>query len=450
MATDRTSPDRAGRFRRSTPIRRLTAPIRRFLHIEAASGAVLLACTALALALANSAWATPFHELWETHLRVGAGTWELDKPLHFWVNDLLMAIFFFVVGLEIKREIVAGELSSVKKAALPVIAALGGMVVPAAIYLAFNHTGPAERGWGVPMATDIAFVVGVMAAFGPRVPFGLKIFLLSLAIADDMGAVLVIAVAYTDHLDLVMLALAAGGFGVVVLMNRLGVRSVGLYTLVGAGIWLAVYRAGIHPTIAGVLLGLLTPARPWLNRETLRLALTEVTGQLDDASDAVELRPADVAILRYAAREAVAPLQRIEDRLHPWVGFAIMPVFALANAGVEIRPAAILDPVALAIVAGLVLGKTAGIVGFSYVAVKLGLARLPRGTTWPMLLAAGVLGGIGFTMSLFIANLAFPAPPELLIAAKTGIIAGSAIAAIAGAGLLAWSTRRGMLFRESF
>ena len=434
--------NRSGLPIRSTPISRLTAPIRRLLRIEAASGAVLLACTAVALLLANSAWATPFHDFWETRLSVGAGTWVLDGPLHFWVNDLLMAIFFFVVGLEIKHEIVAGELSSPKKAALPVIAALGGMLVPAGIYLAFDHSGPAARGWGVPMATDIAFVVGILAAFGSRVPFGLKIFLLSLAIADDMGAVLVIAVAYTEHLDIAMLALAAGGLATVVLLNRLGVRPVEVYVIVGAGIWLAVYKAGIHPTVAGVLLGLLTPATPWLSRQHLWLTLNEVSEQLDDASDNTELRPADVATLQYVAREAVAPLQRIEDRLHPWVGFAIMPLFALANAGVEIRPAAILDPVALAIVAGLVLGKTVGIVGFSYFAVKLGFASLPRGTTWPMLIAAGVLGGIGFTMSLFIANLAFPAPPELLAAAKTGILAGSAIAAIAGAGLLAWSTRQ--------
>ncbi len=424
-------------YRRSTPIRRLTAPIRRFLHVEAAGGGVLLICTAVALLLANSAWAKPIHDFWETGLRIGVGAWEVDKPLHFWVNDLLMAVFFFVVGLEIKREIVAGELSSPKKAALPVIAALGGMLVPAGIYLAFDHSGPAARGWGVPMATDIAFVVGILAAFGSRVPFGLKIFLLSLAIADDMGAVLVIAVAYTDHLDVAMLALAAAGFGLVVVLNWLGVRLVGVYVLVGAGIWLAVYKAGIHPTVAGVLLGLLTPATAWLNRETLRLALTEVSGQLDDTSELVEIRPGDVAILWYAAREAVAPLQRLEDRLHPWVGFVIMPVFALANAGVEIRPAAILEPVALAIAAGLVLGKTLGILGFSWIAVKLGFASLPRGVTWPMMLAAGVLGGVGFTMSLFIANLALP--PELQAAAKTGILAGSTIAAVAGAGLLAWS-----------
>ncbi len=432
-------PRRTGAYRRSTPILRLTAPLRRFLRIEAASGGVLLACTLVALFLANSPWAGAFRDFWQTHLRIGAGAWTLDKPLHFWIDDLLMAVFFFVVGLEIKREIVAGELSSPRKAALPVVAALGGMLVPAAIYLAFDHDGPARRGWGVPMATDIAFVVGVLAAFGPRVPLGLKIFLLALAIADDMGAVLIIAVAYTEHLNLLMLGLAAVGFALIVLMNRAGIRAVSLYALVGGLVWLAVYKAGIHPTVAGVLLGLLTPARPWLNRETLKLALTEVSGQLDDSPDAIELSPGDVAILRYAAREAVAPLQRLLDRLHPWVGFAIMPLFALANAGVEVKPAALLDPVALAILCGLVLGKTVGIFGFSFLTVKLGFASLPRGVTWPMLLAAAVLGGIGFTMSLFIAGLAFP--PELQEAGKTGIIAGSALAAVVGAGLLKWSLR---------
>ena len=430
---------RSGPYRRSTPILRLTAPLRRFLRIEAASGGVLLACTLVALLLANSVWAAPFHDLWQTHLRIGAGDWTLDKPLHFWIDDLLMAVFFFVVGLEIKREIVAGELSSPRKAALPVVAAIGGMLVPAAIYLAFDHDGPARRGWGVPMATDIAFVVGVLAAFGPRVPLGLKIFLLSLAIGDDMGAVLVIAIAYTEHVNLLMLAIAAVGFALIVMMNRPGIRSVGLYVLVGGLIWLAVYKAGIHPTVAGVLLGLLTPAKPWLNRETLKLALTEVSGQLDDSPDAIELSPGDVAILRYAAREAIAPLQRLLDRLHPWVGFAIMPLFALANAGVEVKPAALLDPVALAILCGLVLGKTTGIFGFSYLAVKLRIASLPRGVTWPMLFAAAVLGGIGFTMSLFIAGLALP--PELQEAGKTGILAGSALAALLGAGLLKWSLR---------
>jgi NhaA family Na+:H+ antiporter len=427
---------------RRAPIHRLTTPVRRFLQVEAASGAVLLLCAVVALAVANSPLGPAFHHFWQTKLGVTLNGWELVKPMEWWVNDGLMTVFFFVVGLEIKRELAAGELNTPRKAALPVVAAVGGMLVPAGVYLAFGHTGPALRGWGIPMATDIAFVVGVMAAFGKRVPFGLKIFLLSLAIVDDMGAVLVIAVAYTEHLNLGMLAAAGGGFAVTVLLNQLGVRAVAVYAVVGAATWLATYQSGIHPTIAGVLLGLLTPYRAWLGRDTLRLALDDVAGRLNDRTDEAELAPADVAILRYAAREAVAPLQRLEDRLHPWVGFVIMPVFALANAGVEVNAASVASPVSLAVAAGLLAGKPAGIVLFAWLAVRLKLADLPTGVSWRLMLAAGLLGGIGFTMSLFVAGLAFPASPELLLDAKTGILLGSGLAAVGGAAVLAAGVRK--------
>ncbi len=427
---------------RPAPIHRLTAPVRRFLHVEAASGAVLLACAVVALVVANSPLGPAFHDFWKTKLGVTLNGWELSKPLEWWVNDGLMTVFFFVVGLEIKRELAVGELNSPRKAALPVVAAVGGMLVPAGVYLLFGHTGAAVRGWGIPMATDIAFVVGVMAAFGKRVPFGLKIFLLSLAIADDMGAVLVIALAYTEQLNLTMLGLAGGGFALIVVLNQLGVRPVAVYVVVGTATWLATYQSGIHPTVAGVLLGLLTPYRAWLSRDTLRLALDDVAGQVNDRPEEVELMPADVAVLRYAAREAVAPLQRLEDRLHPWVGFVIMPVFALANAGVEVNVAAATDRVSLAVAAGLLVGKPVGIVLFAWLAVRLKLAVLPTGVTWPLMLAAGLLGGIGFTMSLFVGGLAFPDHGELLVAAKTGILLGSGLAAALGAAVLALSSRR--------
>jgi Na+:H+ antiporter, NhaA family len=427
---------------RSAPIHRLTAPVRRFLQIEAASGVVLLLCAIVALVLANTSFGPAVHHLWQTPLRIGVGPWELNKPLEFWINDGLMTIFFFVVGLEIKRELMTGELRSVRRATLPVIGAIGGMLVPAGVYLMFGHTGPALRGWGIPMATDIAFVVGVLAAFGSRVPFGLKIFLLSLAIADDMGAVLVIAVFYTEQLNWLMLALAGGGFMVIIVLNALGVRQVLIYTLVGIAIWLAVYQSGIHPTIAGVILGLLTPYRSWLDRNTLRLALEDVSGQLGDRQPDTELAVADLAILRFAAREAVAPLQRLEDRLHPWIGFVAMPVFALANAGVEVKLAAVTDSVSLAVLAGLLIGKPVGIVLFSWIAVKTKLAQLPAGVTWPMMIAGGFLGGIGFTMSLFVGSLAFPEQPELLAAAKTGILFGSGLAALVGAVVLASCLKR--------
>lgn len=426
---------------RPAPIHRLTAPIRRFLDVEAASGVLLVACAAVAMALANSPLAEAVAHFWHAPVVVGVGGWVLEKPLEWWVNDGLMTVFFFVVGLEIKREIVVGELRSPRKAALPVIAALGGMVGPALIYLAFNHDPVARRGWGVPMATDIAFVVGVMALFGPRVPLGLKVFLLSLAIADDMGAVLVIAVVYTPDLNLLMLALAAGGFAAIVGMNQLGIRPVSLYVLVGAATWLATYKSGVHPTVAGVLLGLLTPHQPWIGRDTLQLALTDLSGKIDEGSEHEELQPADVALLRFAAREAVAPLQRLEDRLHPWVGFVIMPVFALANAGVAVNLGGLADPVPVAIAVGLFAGKLAGILGFSALAVLLKVASLPRGVNWRMMTAAAVLGGIGFTMSIFVAGLAFAGHATLLSEAKAGVLLGSLTSALAGSGLLWWSLR---------
>jgi NhaA family Na+:H+ antiporter len=415
------------------PIHRLARPIQKFLEVESASGVVLVACTAVALAAANSPWAAGFHDFWETHLRVGVGRFVLDEPLHFWVNDALMALFFFVVGLEIKRELVAGELSTAKKAALPVVAAAGGMLVPAGIYLALQWGEPGERGWGIPMATDIAFVVGVLALFGRRVPFGLKIFLLSLAIADDVGAILVIAAAYSGSPDWAALGLAAAGFGVTYGLNRLGVRTVSVYVIVGAGIWLAVLWSGVHPTIAGVLLGLLTPSSAWVGQTTLREAVADVLMRVSEEND-YEAEDADFRRLEFAARESMSPLDRLMHVLHPWVGFVVMPVFALANAGVAIRPAGLTDPIALAVALGLVLGKPVGIVGFSLLAVKLGLAQLPAGATWKALAGAGCLGGIGFTMSLFIAGLALA--PEYLDAGKVGILTGSLASAILGSVVL--------------
>lgn len=419
------------------PIRRLAAPLRRFLAVESASGFVLLGCTAVALAVANSPLAGAAHDFWETPLRVGVGRFALDEPLHFWVNDALMAVFFFVVGLEVKREMVAGELATVRQAALPILAAVGGMLVPAGVYLLLQYGQPGARGWGVPMATDIAFVVGLLALFGRRVPVGLKVFLLSLAIVDDIGAILVIAVFYSGGTDVAMLLWAATGLGLCRLLDRLGVRSVGVYLLVGAGVWLATLKGGIHPTIAGVLLGLITPARAFVGPTALRLSMADLLADLNRERD--DPQPPDLEeleLLRFAARETVSPLERLETALHPWVGFAVMPVFALANAGVAVRPAAVTDPIAIAVAAGLALGKPLGIVGFSLLAVRLRLARLPAGVTTPVLVGAGCLGGIGFTMALFVAGLAF-ADPGQLDAAKVGILLGSGLSVGAG-GLVLW------------
>jgi NhaA family Na+:H+ antiporter len=422
---------------------RFTRPLARFLRIESASGAVLVGCTALALAAANSPAAGAYHALWHTPVHLEIGPLKLGGELgHFVVSDVLMTVFFFVVGLEIKRELVAGELRDARKAALPVAAALGGMLVPAGIYVALQarHVGePPFRGWGVPMATDIAFVVGTMAVLGKRVPFGLKIMLLSLAIADDIGAVVVIAAFYSTGLDGFALLLAAAGFALVRILNEVGVRSVPVYLVVGVLIWVAVHRSGVHPTVAGVALGLLTPSEVWVGRDALRLSITDLQAQL--ASGPGDVLVEDLDLLAFAARESVSPLERLEHALHPWVGFAIMPLFALANAGVHVEPSALAEPVAVAVAAALFLGKPAGVVLFSFLAVRLGLAKLPHGVSWAALAGGGFLAGIGFTMSLFVAGLAFGGDERLLAEAKLGILLGSLLSATVGTAVLVSALR---------
>jgi NhaA family Na+:H+ antiporter len=430
----------------AAPARRWARRLRRFLEIESAGGVVLLLCTALALALANSRYAAAYAALWQTRVNLTVGDWHLFHAPHdtllYLINDALMTIFFFVVGLEIKREVVAGELNDRRKAALPVIAALGGMVVPAVVYLTERYGRAGERGWGIPMATDIAFVVGVLALFGRRAPLGLKIFLLSLAIADDIGAVLVIAVAYTGDLNFGVLGLGALGFLVTLTLNRIGVRQVPVYVVVGAGIWYCFLVAGVHPTVAGVLLGLLTPASAWVGDASLLEALAELVRRWREGGPADGRdRHAELSRLAAAAREAVSPLERLETALHPWVRFGIMPLFALANAGVALDPRAAVEPVAIAVATGLLLGKPVGITLFSWAAVRLGLARLPGGVSWPVMVGAGCLGGIGFTMSLFIAALALPAE-DLLAAGKLGTLAGSTASAALGSAVLLFTLPR--------
>jgi len=418
-------------------IQRLAEPFAAFFKVEAAGGVVLLACTLFALALANSPWAASFAEVWQTAVGVTFGSFALHKPLLLWINDGLMTIFFFVVGLEIKRELVFGELRDPRKAALPAAAALGGMVVPAAIYLLLQPGKPGASGWAIPMATDIAFVVGFLALLGSRVPFSLRILLLTTAIVDDIGAVLVIAVAFTEEISLPMLGLAAAGFGVIFLCRWLDVRPVPLYAGVGAGIWLAVLKSGVHPTVSGVLLGLITPAHPWFAEHSLLKVLGGTRGRLRKdrrAHEEMEHHEEAVQLLSDTARETISPLDRLETALHPWVAFGIMPLFALANAGVRVEQPALASPVAIAVAAGLVLGKPLGIMAFTAAATKLGLARLPDGLSWKVLVGAGCLAGIGFTMSLFIAGLALQG--ELAEAGKIGTLIGSALSAIAGSALL--------------
>ena len=390
-----------------------------------------MACTAIALVLANSPWAGVVDGFWHTHVALIVGTWEISESLGHWVNDGLMTIFFFVVGLEIKREVVDGELRDFRKAALPLLGAVGGMIAPAAIFLLLQGGREAERGWGIPMATDIAFAIGILALLGKRVPQGLKIFLLALAIADDIGTILVIALFYSTNVSIAALGLAAVGLALVAAMNRLGVRSVTAYVLVGIAIWLSMYYSGIHPTVAGVALGLMTPGRAWLDRQSLTqlllAAVDRLDGKIDRPSPDEQVRL--VGALRLTARETLPPLERLEMGLHPWVAFAIMPIFALANAGVAIEPTSF-QGVSLAVAAGLVLGKPIGILLCSWLAVRSGLAQLPAGVNWKAILGAGCLAGVGFTMSLFVASLGLEG--RLLDGAKIGVLAGSAISAVAG------------------
>ena len=417
------------------PIDRLVGPLERFMHVEAAGGIVLLVCTGVALALANSPLGDAYHHFWETEIGFHAGRLALRHSLEHWINDGLMALFFFVVGLEVKRELVLGELRDPRRAALPVVAALGGMLAPAGIYLALQGGGPAARGWGIPMATDIAFVVGCMAVLGPRVPAGLRITILSLAIADDIGAILVIAIGYSAGIHGVPLALGIGGIALVLALQRLGVRSFGVYTIAGILLWLACMHSGIHATLAGVVLGLLTPARPYLGTTALGDFLARAAARLHgDPGERAADRVARMRTLRRVVRETVSPLEHLESTLHPWVGFVIMPIFALANAGIAFRPADATDPVALAVAAGLCVGKPLGIVGLSWLAVRTGLARLPEGVSWAALAGGGALAGIGFTMALFIAGLALDGPAREV--AKVGVLGGSAVAALAGMSVL--------------
>ncbi len=416
---------------------RWVAPIRRFLQIETSSGLVLLGCAALSLYLANSQFAETFHHILQTPVGITLGGDRLIFPLEGWINDGLMTIFFFVVGLEIKREFVLGQLRDRRQAALPLAAALGGMLVPAAVYLALQSGEPGERGWGIPMATDIAFVVGVLSLLGRRVPHSLRVLVLTLAIADDVGAVIVIAIGYTDQIQLAPLLLGFLGFGVCQWINWAGVRNVWVYFLMAAIIWFLFHESGVHSTVAGVILGMITPTNAWLERGRFAQTIQEVDEFIDEEGAWYddERRNSVLEHVAVTARESMPPLERLENALHPWVSFGIMPLFALANAGVAVHMGALLEPVSVAVAVGLVIGKPIGIVLAGWVAVRTGIARLPSDLNWAAIVAGGFLGGIGFTMALFIAGLALD--DALLDSAKVGILMGSLVSALVGMGLLA-------------
>ncbi len=423
------------------PIHRITAPLERFMHVEAASGIVLLTAAVAALVLANSPVSDGFLAIWKIEVGFRIGAFDMSYSLKHWINDGLMAIFFFVIGLEVKRELVIGELRDPRRAALPLFAAIGGMLAPAAIYLALQAGETGARGWGVPMATDIAFVVGCMAVLGSRVPHSLRVTLLSLAIADDIGAILVIAIGYSESLNLTALSFAVAGLVVVFAMSRIGVRSLLVYTVAGVLVWLAFHESGVHATIAGVVLGLQTPTRAYLSQGLFKI-LNRASEVFHGGSwQAEKERGAKVLRLRQVARETIPPVEFLETLLHPWVGFFIMPLFALANAGVPFQLSHLAHPVAVAVAAGLLIGKPLGIVGSSFIAIRAGLARLPEGVSWGALIGGGLLAGIGFTMALFIAGLALEG--ALLDAAKVGVLGASAIAAIVGLALLATQLPKG-------
>ncbi len=422
-------------------IDRVLQPFQRFFRTESAGGIVLLACTALALAWANSPWADSYHHLWETPFTIGTPDLGLTLSLHHWINDGLMAVFFFLVGLEIKREMLVGELASPRSAALPIAAAIGGMIVPAAFYAALNVGGPGAAGWGIPMATDIAFALGVVALLGSRVPLGLKVFLAALAIVDDIGAVLVIAFFYTAGLSWYALAIGGALLVALVLCNIAGVRHVAIYALLGVALWAAFLASGIHATVAGVLLAMTIPSRTRINEDEFLARGRSILIDFERASgpETTVLTNAAqqdaVHEMEFACDQVQTPLLRLEHGLHGIVAFGIMPLFALANAGVHFGAdllAGIVWPVTAGTVLGLVLGKPIGITLFAWAATRMGFAALPSGASWRAVVGISFVAGIGFTMSIFIASLAFPESAALLDSAKVGILAASLVAGLAG------------------
>jgi NhaA family Na+:H+ antiporter len=421
------------------PLRRVTAAFEDFAGRGVLSGILLMGCTAIALIWANSPWAEHYFRLWETPVSIGLAEAPVSGSLHHWINDGLMAVFFLLVGLEIKRELLVGELASMRHAALPIAAAVGGMVVPATIYALVNAGGAGAAGWGIPMATDIAFALGVLTLLGPRVPIGLKVFLTALAIVDDMGAVLVIAVFYTSTIHAGALVLALTATAGLVALNRMQAKNLGPYLLLGAILWAALLQSGIHATIAGVILALAVPSRTPLNAAEFSERARKLIDDFDrsETGDLLVLtskgQQEAIYALDMTSSIALAPLLRLEHSLHGVVSFFIMPIFALANAGVALGGAgeSLTSAVTVGVTAGLLAGKPLGVMFFSWLAIRLKLAQLPSGVSWQQLHGAAWLAGIGFTMSLFVGSLAF-GEGALLDAAKVGILGASTIAGVVG------------------
>jgi len=421
---------------------KIVTPLEEFIHEESTSGLLLMAMAILALVLANSGMAAFYEHLVHTPVAIHIGDWVLEKSIHHWVNDGLMALFFFVVGLELKREIMVGELAVPRQAALPIVAAIGGMVVPALIYFAINPDGDAALGWGIPMATDIAFAIGALVLLGNRVPKALITFLVALAIVDDLGAVVVIALFYTDHLVVEALLVAALIFGILIACNLAGIRHPVPYLLLGGVLWLAMLESGVHATLAGVLTAFTIPALSKYDPARFSAQMKVLMARFDTShqQDKNIMSNGDLRSVVQALENGVhkvgTPLQRLEHGMHMPVAFLVIPLFAFINAGIPVEFSSLgsmlFQPVTLGVVSGLVLGKFIGIVGVCWIALKLGIGELPAQTRFSQIAGVGLLAGIGFTMSIFIADLAFASHAEHLLMAKTGILIASLFAGVGG------------------
>lgn len=421
---------------------RVLTPFEEFIHQQTTGGILLLITAALALILANSLWGEAYRHILQTEIAIHIGLWQLKLSLHHWINDGLMTLFFFLVGLEIKRELLVGELADLRQAAMPVIAAVGGMVVPAIIYVLITRQGTSVQGWGIPMATDIAFAVSALVILGRRIPPGLMTFLVALAIVDDLGAVIVIAVFYTAQVHWLLLGVATLLFGLLVVLNLGGIRNPLPYFIVGTLLWLAMLQSGIHATIAGVLVALAVPSRPEYDPQHFSHTVENLLRRFNASHRedrnilANQTQFSLLEAIEHQAQHATTPLQRIERRLHHPVGLLIMPLFALANAGIPLGltqiDQALRSPITFGVGIGLVIGKLVGIFGFTWLAVRLGVGRLPAHTDFRHIFGIGLLAGIGFTMSIFITELAFTNDLQAIIYAKTGILLASITAGLLG------------------
>jgi NhaA family Na+:H+ antiporter len=428
-----------GKLMEKSAIDRIMAPVSRFIHLEYTSGIVLLVSVVISIVWANSGYHDFYEHLWHINLSVSFDTSVFSQPLHIWINDGLMAIFFFVIGLELKREFMEGELSSLQKASLPMTAALGGMLVPAIIYYAINQGTDAAHGWGIPMATDIAFALALLSMASKHIPSSIKVFLSALAVADDLGAVLVIAFFYTAEINFMPLAIGGGFLILLIIGNLLGIRSSIFYTIIGLGVWTGFLLSGVHATIAGVLVAFTIPAVTKIDEQVYSSNLRKLSYdfEVDIPEKGSLITPKQnktIQRVKTLSMAAETPLQTIEHALHPWVAFGIMPLFALANAGIVINSdffSSVINPVSIGVAAGLIVGKFVGIMLFCWIMVKLGLSSLPDQANWKHVAGVALLAGIGFTMSLFISGLAFE-NPAFIDQAKYGILIASIAAGILG------------------